>query len=94
MLVYYMRVRLTYRIIEIGRQRLRGFDAIRSVLRRLAENTRTNKGIMPSLIAFLSEMDMHCKMPELSRAEFPGDEHQIHVGISVKKHPSFRRSCR
>ncbi|BFH64935.1 MULTISPECIES: TetR/AcrR family transcriptional regulator [Paenibacillus] len=78
LLVYYMRVWLTYRIIEIERQRLRGFEALRSVLRSLAENARTNKGIMPSLIAFLSEMDMHCKMPELSRAEvmllFPGDE--------------------
>jgi hypothetical protein len=48
------------------------------VLQSLAENARANKGIMPSLIAFLSEMEMHCQMPELSRAEvmllFPGDE--------------------
>ncbi|MWV44457.1 TetR family transcriptional regulator [Paenibacillus sp. HJL G12] len=78
LLVYYMRVWLTRRIIEIGENGLRGFDAMRLILRQIADDTRTNEGIMPSLIAFLSEMNMHCSMPVLSEAEvmllFPGQE--------------------
>lgn len=78
LLVYYMRVWLTRRIIEIGEKNLRGFDAMRLILRQIADDTRTNEGIMPSLIAFLSEMNMHCSMPKLSEAEvmllFPGQE--------------------
>ncbi|MEC0370155.1 TetR/AcrR family transcriptional regulator [Paenibacillus chibensis] len=78
LLVYYMRVWLTRRIIEIGKKNLRGFDAMRLILRQIADDTRTNEGIMPSLIAFLSEMNMHCSMPKLSEAEvillFPGQE--------------------
>lgn len=78
LLVYYMRVWLTRRIIEIDQQRLRGFDAMRLILQQIADDTRANEGIMPSLIAFLSEMNMHCSMPKLSEAEvallFPGQE--------------------
>jgi len=78
LLVYYMRVWLTRRIIEIGSRKLRGFDAMRLILRNIADDTRSNEGIMPSLIAFLSEMNMHCSMPKLSEAEvmllFPGNE--------------------
>ncbi|MED5015897.1 TetR/AcrR family transcriptional regulator [Paenibacillus chibensis] len=78
LLVYYMRIWLTRRIIEIGEKDLRGFEAMRLILRQIADDTRTNEGIMPSLIAFLSEMNMHCSMPKLSEAEvmllFPGQE--------------------
>ncbi|MCJ8013101.1 TetR/AcrR family transcriptional regulator [Paenibacillus sp. KQZ6P-2] len=78
LLIYYMRVWLTHRIIEIEERQLRGFEAMRLILRQIADDTSENEGIMPSLIAFLSEMNMHCCMPKLSEAEvmllFPGQE--------------------
>ncbi|WP_311198801.1 TetR/AcrR family transcriptional regulator [Paenibacillus hexagrammi] len=69
LLVYFMRIWLTERVIEIEAKRKRGFSAIRHVLLKVAESFREKPGIMPSLIAFLAEMNMHPCMPVLSRAE-------------------------
>ncbi|UNK19044.1 TetR/AcrR family transcriptional regulator [Paenibacillus sp. N3/727] len=78
LLLYFMRIWLTGRIIDIQEQQLRGFEAVRHLYRHIAEQSREKAGIMPSLIAFLSEMKMHPCMPELSQAEvqllFPGHE--------------------
>lgn len=78
LLLYFMRVWLTDRMIEIQEQQLRGFHAIRHLHRHVANQAREKSGIMPSLIALLAEMKMHPAMPELSQAEvqllFPGHE--------------------
>jgi len=78
LLVYYMRIWLTERIIEIEMEKKSGFDAIRHLLYKLAEQAKEKQGIMPSLISFLVEMKMHPCMPEMSEAEvrllFPGHE--------------------
>lgn len=78
LLVYFMRVWLTERIIEIEVEKKHGFDATRHLLYKLAEQAKEKQGIMPSLISFLVEMKMHPCMPEMSEAEvrllFPGHE--------------------
>lgn len=78
LLLYFMRIWLTNRIIDIQEQQLRGFAAVRHLHRHVTEQTTERAGIMPSLIAFLVEMKMHPCMPELSQAEvqllFPGHE--------------------
>ncbi|GAB6988171.1 TetR/AcrR family transcriptional regulator [Paenibacillus pini] len=80
LLVYTMRVLLTQWIIDIEERSLRGFEGVRYILGQVAEMSRANHGLMPSLIAFLAEMNMHPKMPELSQAEvhllFEGHEEQ------------------
>ena len=47
-------------------------------MNKVAEQTKENPGLMPSLISFLAEMKMHPCMPEMSHAEvrllFPGHE--------------------
>ncbi|KKO50791.1 TetR/AcrR family transcriptional regulator [Paenibacillus sp. DMB20] len=78
LLLYYMRVWLSERIIEIEEHGLKGFDAVRHVCHSVAKEARDRAGIMPSLIAFLAEMKMHPCMPEMTQAEvlllFPGRE--------------------
>ncbi|MDQ0872550.1 AcrR family transcriptional regulator [Paenibacillus sp. V4I3] len=78
LLVYFMRVWLTERIIEIEAEGTRGFSVIQHVLNKVAEEAEERAGLMPSLISFLAEMNMHPCMPELSEAEvhllFPGHE--------------------
>lgn len=78
LLLYYMRVWLTDKIIDIKEQQLRGFDAVRHLFGCVADQASEKPGIMPSLIAFLVEMKMHPEMPKLSQAEiqllFPGHE--------------------
>ena len=78
LLVYFMRVWLTERLIEIEAERKRGFSAVRHLLHKVAEQSKERSGIIPSLIAFLAEKNMHPCMPELSKAEvrllFPGHE--------------------
>lgn len=69
LLLYYMRVWLTGKIIDIKEQSLRGFDAVRHLLVGVADQAREKPGIMPSLISFLAEMKMHPEMPTLSHAE-------------------------
>ncbi|WP_059051950.1 TetR/AcrR family transcriptional regulator [Paenibacillus senegalimassiliensis] len=68
-LVYFMRVWLTERIIEIDTLQKRGFDAIRHLLIQVANQAEDKPGLLPSLISFLAEMNMHPAMPELSEAE-------------------------
>lgn len=78
LLIYYMRIWLTERIIEISLEHKRGFTAVRHLLGKVVEQTNTNKGLMPSLISFLAGKNMHPDMPELSPAEvallFPGHQ--------------------
>lgn len=69
LLVYFMRVWLTERIIEIAAARKRGFAAIRHLLAKVANMAVDRPGLLPSLISFLAEMNMHPAMPELSEAE-------------------------
>ncbi|GGO05451.1 TetR/AcrR family transcriptional regulator [Saccharibacillus kuerlensis] len=80
LLVYFMRVWLTNRILEIDEAGKRGFNGIRHLLNSVAEWNEIVPGVMPSLIAFLAEKDMHPLMPELSEAEvhllFSGNEEQ------------------
>lgn len=76
-LVYYMRVWLTSRIIELADNPKRGIAAVRHMLGNVADTSKRRPGLMLSLISFLSEMKMHPCMPELSEAEvsllFPGN---------------------
>lgn len=79
-LVYFMRIWLTERMIEIEAERKRGFAAVRHLLDKVAQHTAIKPGIMPSLVSFLVEMKMHPCMPQLSEAEvlllFPGHEEE------------------
>ncbi|WP_079914077.1 TetR/AcrR family transcriptional regulator [Paenibacillus sp. 32352] len=68
-LVYYMRVWLTDRMIELAEKPKRGFAALRHIFADVAERSKKWPGLMLSLISFLSEMKMHPCMPELSEAE-------------------------
>lgn len=76
LLLYFMRIWLTERQIDIVEQNLRGFDVVQHIHSKIAEQAQEKVGIMPSLIAFLAEMKMHPAMPEFSQAEvqllFPG----------------------
>ncbi|TCZ78917.1 TetR/AcrR family transcriptional regulator [Paenibacillus albiflavus] len=78
LLIYFMRVWLTERVIEIEVGKKRGFDAVRHILWCVAEQAKRQRGIMPSLISFLAQMNMHPRMPVLSDAEvrmlFPDHE--------------------
>ncbi|NGZ77599.1 TetR/AcrR family transcriptional regulator [Saccharibacillus alkalitolerans] len=78
LLVYFMRVWLTNRMLEIEEAGKRGFGAIRHLLDSVATWHEDVPGVMPSLIAFLAQTDMHPCMPELGEAEvhllFPGRE--------------------
>lgn len=77
-LIYFMQIWLTERIIEIKNEHKRGFDAIRHLLYKIGEQSQEITGIMPSLISFLAQMKMHPCLQELSRAEvfllFPDEE--------------------
>lgn len=78
LLIYFMRVWLTERIIEIEQEGKRGFQAFRHLLAEVAKEHQVRPGMMPSLISFLAEQNMQPCMPELSQAEvsllFPGHE--------------------
>ncbi|CAH1191951.1 MULTISPECIES: TetR/AcrR family transcriptional regulator [Paenibacillus] len=78
LLIYFMRVWLTERIIEIEQEGKKGFHAFRHLLSEVAKEYQLRPGMMPSLISFLAEQNMQPCMPELSRAEvsllFPGQE--------------------
>lgn len=78
LLLYYMRIWLTERIIEIHEENMRGLASIRHLFKQVASHWHKTPGIMPSLISFLAEMKMHPCMPELSAEEisllFPGHE--------------------
>lgn len=77
-LIYFMRIWLTERIIEIETEGKKGFQAFRHLLSQVAKEHQVRPGIMPSLISFLAEQNMQPSMPELSPAEvsllFPGQE--------------------
>lgn len=77
-LIYFMRIWLTERIIEIKQEGKSGLEAFRHLLDRVVQEHEIRPGIMPSLISFLAEVNMQPCMPELSEAEvtllFPGQE--------------------
>src|SRR5690606_3014920 len=77
-LVYFMHVWLLERLLEIEEGGLRGEAAVRYVLAAVADGATDARGLMLSLIGFLSESRMHPCMPSLSEAEvqllFPGRE--------------------
>jgi AcrR family transcriptional regulator len=78
LLVYFMRLWLDQRIIELAESPKRGFEGIRHLLKSIANGAKDKPGLMLSLISFLAEMKMHPDMPVLSDAEisilFPGKE--------------------
>ncbi|MGG3504344.1 helix-turn-helix domain-containing protein [Paenibacillus lautus] len=78
LLIYFMRVWLTERVIEIDTEGKKGFQAFRHLLSQVANEHQVRPGMMPSLISFLAEQNMQPCMPELSSAEvsllFPGHE--------------------
>lgn len=78
LLIYFMRIWLTERVIEIDTEGKKGFQAFRHLLSHVAKEHQVRPGMMPSLISFLAEQNMQPCMPELSPAEvsllFPGDE--------------------
>ncbi|WP_127591625.1 TetR/AcrR family transcriptional regulator [Paenibacillus lautus] len=78
LLIYFMRIWLTERVIEIDTEGKKGFQAFRHLLSQVAKEHQVRPGMMPSLISFLAEQNMQPCMPELSPAEvsllFPGHE--------------------
>ncbi|GIP37198.1 hypothetical protein J31TS4_04780 [Paenibacillus sp. J31TS4] len=78
LLVYFMRVWLTERVLELEEEPLRGVAAFRHLLVKVHECSQTEPGLMPSLISLLAELRMHPCVPDLSEAEiallFPGRE--------------------
>lgn len=78
LLIYFMRIWLTERVIEIDTEGKKGFQAFRHLLSEVAKEHQVRPGMMPSLISFLAEQNMQPCMPELSPAEvsllFPGHE--------------------
>mgnify|MGYP002624171733 CR=1 FL=1 len=77
-LIYFMRLWLTNRLIEFKLHPKRGLDAIRHLFQNVAEGAKERPGLMLSLIGYLSEVNMHPEMPVLSEAEihllYPGKE--------------------
>ncbi len=94
LLVYFMRVWLTQRTLEIDKEGKRGFAAVRHLLSSVAQWSEDVPGVMPSLIAFLAHNDMHPCMPEMSEAEihllFPGSEQAASEAPDL--YALFRRS--
>jgi AcrR family transcriptional regulator len=78
LLIYFMRLWLTDRLIELRLQPKRGIEAIRHLFQTVASGASRKPGLMLSLIGYLSEVSMHPNMPVLSEAEiqilYPGKE--------------------
>ncbi|GAB6926472.1 hypothetical protein JCM10914A_04550 [Paenibacillus sp. JCM 10914] len=78
LLLYFMRIWLTKRMIEVETEGMHGLQAFRHLLSSVVEEHGVRPGMMPSLISFLAELNMQPSMPELSQAEvallFPGNE--------------------
>lgn len=78
LLIYFMRLWLTDRLIELKLQPKRGIEAIRHLFQSVADRAAERPGLMLSLIGYLSEVNMHPNMPSLSEAEiqilYPGKE--------------------
>lgn len=94
LLVYFMRIWLTERIIELETEQQQGFAAVRHLLRKVAEQSERMPGILPSLISLLAELKMHPRLQEMSEAEvrlfFPD-----HVELASRVpdlHDLFRRA--
>ncbi|MEJ8543941.1 TetR/AcrR family transcriptional regulator [Brevibacillus borstelensis] len=94
LLVYYMRLWVTDRMLELADSSIRGLPALRFVFQKVDESAKRHPGIMLSLIGFLSEVKMHPCMPELTEAElhlyYPGRE-ELAGSIVPRLDVLFRR---
>ena len=81
LLIYFMRLWLTDRLIELKEQPKRGIGAIRHLFQTVAFGASRKPGLMLSLIGYLAEVNMHPNMPVLSDAEirilYPGKEELV-----------------
>jgi AcrR family transcriptional regulator len=81
LLIYFMRLWLTDRLIDFKQHPRRGIEAIRHLFQNVAAGAKKKPGLMLSLIGFLSEVSMHPNMPTLSEAEiqilYPGKEELV-----------------
>jgi len=81
LLIYFMRLWLAERLIELKLQPKRGIAAIRHLFQTVASGAGRKPGLMLSLIGYLSEVNMHPNMPLLSEAEiqilFSGREEHV-----------------
>jgi AcrR family transcriptional regulator len=68
-LIYFMCLWLTERMIELKLHPKRGIEAIRHLFQHVAADARERPGLMLSLIGFMTEVNMHPHMPTLSEAE-------------------------
>ncbi|WP_228728329.1 TetR/AcrR family transcriptional regulator [Brevibacillus composti] len=90
LLLYFMCLWLTDRLMELAESPKRGTQALRHLFQKVDESAREVPGIMLSLIGFLSEVKMHPCMPELSDAEihlyYPGKEEQARAIVPDLQH--------
>ncbi|NOU57866.1 TetR/AcrR family transcriptional regulator [Brevibacillus borstelensis] len=95
LLIYYMRLWVTDRLLELADSPKRGLSALRHVFQKVDENAKQHPGIMLSLIGFLTDVKMHPCMPELTEAElhlyYPGKEEQ--AGSLVPRLDDLFRRC-
>jgi AcrR family transcriptional regulator len=81
LLIYFMRLWLAERLIDLKQHPKRGLEAIRHLFQSVASSAKERPGLMLSLIGYLSEVNMHPDMPILSEAEiqilFPGREELV-----------------
>jgi AcrR family transcriptional regulator len=84
LLIYFMRLWVTDRLVEFKLHPKRGIEAIRHLFRNVAVSAKDRPGLMLSLIGYLSEVKMHPNMPTLSEAEiqilYPGVEELVDAG--------------
>lgn len=80
-LIYFMRLWLTDRMLELEETNKKGMTALRHIFEGVSEYAKEKPGLMLSLIAFLSEEKMHPCMPDLTDAEihllYPEKEEQV-----------------
>ncbi|WP_134703359.1 TetR/AcrR family transcriptional regulator [Ammoniphilus sp. YIM 78166] len=83
LLVYFMRIWLSQRLLELHLEPRKGVAAIEYLFQSIADGSEERPGLMLSLISFLAEQRMHPHMPTLSEAEihlfFPGHEDLVHA---------------
>ncbi|USG67159.1 TetR/AcrR family transcriptional regulator [Brevibacillus ruminantium] len=94
LLLYFMRLWLTDRLLELAESPKRGLQALRHLFQKLDEDAKENPGIMLSLIGFLTEEKMHPCMPELTEAEYhlyyPGKEERA-ASLAPSLYELFQR---
>lgn len=80
-LIYFMRLWLTDRMLELQETNKKGMTALRHIFEAVSKYAKEKPGLMLSLIAFLAEEKMHPCMPHLTDAEihllYPEKEEQV-----------------